>query len=137
YSHDKPNNKFKEILIFSDADDDGIHIICLILGLFKSKFPLLFDIIKIPILPSLICCNNYFIKEEDLILHKNNLKKKHDVIFCKGLGTYTTQELSHIILNKNLYFFTLQKDTKAIEYFSQIMGKLSEQRKILYFSEIE
>lgn len=129
-------SKFKEILIFSDADDDGIHIIYLILALFKSKFPLLFNIIKIPLLPRYICCNEYFI--DDNALKNHSIKPgKHEIIYCKGLGTYSKQQLSHIIKNKNKYFFNLDIQDEELNEFMNIMGKESSYRKELYNSTNE
>lgn len=130
----KEYNKFKEILIFADADDDGTHIVCLLINLFKIKFPKLLNLIRLPILPSLICCNQFYIDNKDLDEHQNSQGKRcnKEVTFCKGLGSYTKKELSQIILDRKKYFFNPEFNEDSLKLFDKIMGKNSITRKEMY-----
>lgn len=141
-NYSKNNNKFKEILIFADADEDGTHIVCLVINLFQTKFPNLINLLKLPVLPSLICCGEYFIDKEELNKHQlesqtsaSSSTKKHSVVFCKGLGSYTKIQLSHIIQNKTKYFFSPEFDEKSLKLFCGIMSRESKTRKELYIED--
>jgi len=124
YSDDEKFNKlpYHKVCIFTDADDDGIHITGLLINLFDALFPSLLKrdflyIMNTPILsvekhkgePVKMFCDQRIGKE---YINENNLPK--DILkYYKGLGSWESKKFKEIC-GKNLSRLKLDKDSKKL-----------------------
>lgn len=87
---------YQEVLIFPDADDDGIHILCLFINLFYIRFPSfikagLLKWLRSPIIRALNSKDEQIAKFYNVGDYaewaKNNPKIKHNPQYLKGLAS--------------------------------------------------
>lgn len=110
---DKNNLRYGKLLILTDADNDGVHIRCLIVNIFHLFWPELLEMndfltsMRTPIVK--VSKNNiqkpfYSIKEYNEWALNNNVNKSYNIKYYKGLGTSTSKEAKDIfkIMNENI-----------------------------------
>lgn len=56
---------------------------------------------------------------------------------CKGLASYTKDELSRIFLDEEKYFFNIEYSQEGLQYFINNINVDSSYRKNLHSNEIE
>ena len=112
--------KYNKIVVMSDADDDGAHIICL-----WATAPPLFRLVKGN-------SHKYIYTKEELAKYKE--KDQWHVQYIKGLGEMNPDQLWESTLDpkkRHLYKITIEDAEKCAKMVSDIMGKDSEARKNL------
>jgi DNA topoisomerase-2 len=123
----KENLKFDKIIITTDADYDGAHISSLLLVMFNTYFPELFEqhMVYRCLSPIIIATKGkerkkfYTMKEYEA--EKNNLNG-YSFKYFKGLGGQSLEDYKYMLgPNKKLELF--QKDTNADLSIHKWFGK--------------
>lgn len=137
---DKYDNKklrYGKVAIAVDADDDGCHIACLIMSLFKALMPQFIKEgrlcwLKAPLFKIKKGKNNYYYYDEEE-LNKSNIKGEQSRF--KGLGELTAQDTRESMFNKeNQRIEILIPDDNSFYRLEQLMGPKVEPRKEFVFS---
>lgn len=137
---DKYDNKklrYGKVAIAVDADDDGCHIACLIMSLFKALMPQFIEEgrlcwLKAPLFKIKKGKNNYYYYDEEE-LNKSNIKGEQSRF--KGLGELTAQDTRESMFNKeNQRIEILIPDDNSFYRLEQLMGPKVEPRKEFVFS---
>ena len=130
--------KYNKIVVMSDADDDGAHIICLWATFFYNHYRELVEngyiYAAAPPLFRLVKGNShkYIYTKEELAKYKE--KDQWHVQYIKGLGEMNPDQLWESTLDpkkRHLYKITIEDAEKCAKMVSDIMGKDSEARKNL------
>lgn len=134
------NIEFEKIVIATDADVDGINIASMLFGWWYRLCPNLYRQHKIYRLNTPIVIvedakeniKNWFFNLNDFKKwERNNTDKKLKIIYLKGLGSLSTNQLDYIIQKQGfdslLEEYTL--DDMSDEYFKNWLGPDAEPRK--------
>jgi DNA topoisomerase II len=134
--------RYGRVLIATDADVDGLGMICsLILNFFNVFFPKLLErkvinIFATPLIRAYPTKKNKYIEEFYNIDDYNEWSKKvnineYKVNYIKGLATHSNMEIKYMFkdFNKNVYKFEL--DQNANKYFEIYFGNDSDKRKVI------
>lgn len=130
--------KYNKIVVMSDADDDGAHIICLWATFFYNHYRELIEngyiYAAAPPLFRLVKGNShkYIYTKDELAKYKE--KDQWHVQYIKGLGEMNPDQLWESTLDpkkRHLYKITIEDAEKCAKMVSDIMGKDSEARKNL------
>ena len=140
--------RYGKVLIATDADVDGLGMICsLILNFFNVFFPKLLErkvinIFATPLIRAYPTKKNKYIEEFYNIDDynewlKNNNVNDYKVNYIKGLATHSNMEIKYMFKNvyNNIYKFEL--DQKANDYFEIYFGNDPDKRKIILSNEEE
>ena len=134
--------RYGKVLIATDADVDGLGMICsLILNFFNVFFPKLLErkVINIFSTPLIRAYPNkknkyleefYNIEEYNEWLTKVNIND-YKINYIKGLAGHSIMEIKYMFkeFNKNIYKFKL--DEKANDYFEIYFGNDADKRKVI------
>jgi DNA topoisomerase-2 len=134
--------RYGKVLIATDADVDGLGMICsLILNFFNVFFPKLLErkVINIFSTPLIRAYPNkknkyleefYNIEEYNEWLEKVNIND-YKINYIKGLAGHSNMEIKYMFkeFNKNIYKFKL--DEKANDYFEIYFGNDADKRKVI------
>lgn len=156
YSYDltqKGEEEFKtlrygKVLIATDADVDGLGMICsLILNFFNVFFPKLLErkvinIFSTPLIRAYPNKKNKYIEEFYNIEDYNEWLEKvntndYKINYIKGLAGHSNMEIKYMFkdFNKNIYKFEL--DEKATDYFEIYFGNDADKRKVILAGQEE
>ena len=134
--------RYGKVLICTDADTDGLGMICsLILNFFNVFFPKLLErrvinIFSTPLIRAYPSKKNkyleefYNIEEYNEWLAKVNIND-YKINYIKGLAGHSNMEIKYMFkeFNKNIYKFKL--DEKANDYFEIYFGNDADKRKVI------
>ena len=139
-SDEVQNIEFEKIVIATDADVDGINIASMLFGWWYRLCPNLYKQHKIYRLNTPIVIvedakeniKNWFFNLNDFKKwEKSNTDKKLKIIYLKGLGSLSTNQLDYIIQKQGfdslLEEYTI--DNMSNEYFKNWLGPDAEPRK--------
>ena len=139
-SDEVQNIEFEKIVIATDADVDGINIASMLFGWWYRLCPNLYKQHKIYRLNTPIVIvedtkeniKNWFFNFNDFKKwEKSNTDKKLKIIYLKGLGSLSTNQLDYIIQKQGfdslLEEYTI--DNMSDEYFKNWLGPDAEPRK--------
>lgn len=124
--------RYGRIVVLTDADDDGKHILGLILLFFHKYFRELINVGYVCHLrtPIIRVGNMDFISRkqfEDWL--QANPNSKSNPKYCKGLGSSTQEEIKRDC--KNSKYVTFYEDEQSDKYFDIVFNKeFSDQRKV-------
>lgn len=138
--------RYGKVLIATDADTDGLGMICsLILNFFNVFFPKLLErkiinIFATPLIRAYPTKKNQYVEEFFNIddynewIAKNNVND-YKINYIKGLATHSNMEIKYMFkdINKNIYKFEL--DSKANNYFEIYFGNDADKRKEILSKE--
>lgn len=131
---------FDKILITTDADADGAHITAMLIGWFKRFSPNLFNegrICKL-LTPNVILEDSkgkivkYFMNlSEFKAWEATNKNNKHKIVYLKGLGSWSREQLIDLIDTEGLEKFIVeyQLDANSGTYIDDWLGPDAEKRK--------
>lgn len=138
--------RYGKVLIATDADVDGLGMICsLILNFFNVFFPKLLErkvinIFATPLIRAYPTKKGNFIQEFYNVEDYNEWMKTNDVNqykinYIKGLATHSNMEIKHMFkkVENNIYKFEL--DPKANDYFEIYFGNDPDKRKTILSDE--
>ena len=137
---DKYDNKklrYGKVAIAVDADDDGCHIACLIMSLFKALMPQFIEEnrlcwLKAPLFRVQKGKSNYYFYDEDE-LNKSGIKGEQTRF--KGLGELSAEDTKESMFDKtNQRIEILMPDENSFYRLDQLMGARVEPRKEFVFS---
>lgn len=137
---DKYDNKklrYGKVAIAVDADDDGCHIACLIMSLFKALIPQFIEEnrlcwLKAPLFKVKKGKNNYYFYDEDEL---NNSGIKGEQSRFKGLGELTAEDTKNSMFDKdNQRIEILIPDDNSFYRLEELMGPSVQPRKDFVFS---
>ena len=135
--YDSKKLRYGKVAIAVDADDDGCHIACLIMSLFKALMPQFIEEgrlcwLKAPLFKIKKGKNNYYYYNEEE-LNKSNIKGEQSRF--KGLGELTAQDTRESMFNtENQRIEILIPDDNSFYRLEQLMGPKVEPRKDFVFS---
>lgn len=135
--YDSKKLRYGKVAIAVDADDDGCHIACLIMSLFKALMPQFIEEgrlcwLKAPLFKIKKGKSNYYYYDEEE-LSKSNIKGEQSRF--KGLGELTAQDTRESMFNKeNQRIEILIPDDNSFYRLEQLMGSKVEPRKEFVFS---
>lgn len=134
--------RYGKVLIATDADVDGLGMICsLILNFFNVFFPKLLErkvinIFSTPLIRAYPTKKNKYIEEFYNIDDYNEWLTKvntndYKINYIKGLAGHSNMEIKYMFkdFNKNIYKFEL--DEKATDYFEIYFGNDADKRKVI------
>lgn len=134
--------RYGKVLIATDADVDGLGMICsLILNFFNVFFPKLLErkvinIFSTPLIRAYPTKKNKYIEEFYNIDDYNEWLEKvntndYKINYIKGLAGHSNMEIKYMFkeFNKNIYKFEL--DEKATDYFEIYFGNDADKRKVI------
>lgn len=140
--------RYGKVLIATDADVDGLGMICsLILNFFNVFFPKLLErqvinIFSTPLIRAYPTKKNKYIEEFYNIEDYNEWSEKintndYKINYIKGLAGHSNMEIKYMFeeFNKNIYKFEL--DEKATDYFEIYFGTDADKRKVILAGEEE
>ena len=137
---DKYDNKklrYGKVAIAVDADDDGCHIACLIMSLFKALMPQFIEEgrlcwLKAPVFKVKKGKTNYYFYDDNELAQS---KIKGEQSRYKGLGEMSAQDVKESMFNEtNQRIEILMPDDDSFERLEQLMGSNVEYRKEFVFS---
>ena len=137
---DKYDNKklrYGKVAIAVDADDDGCHIACLIMSLFKALMPQFIEEgrlcwLKAPLFKVKKGKTNYYFYDDNELAQS---KIKGEQSRYKGLGEMSAQDVKESMFNEtNQRIEILMPDDDSFERLEQLMGSNVEYRKEFVFS---
>ena len=137
---DKYNNKnlrYGKVGIAVDADDDGCHIACLIMSLFKALMPQFIEEgrlcwLKAPLYKVQKGKNNYYFYD-DAELTESGIKGEQTRY--KGLGEMGAQDVKESMFDtKNQRIEILEPDENSFQRLEELMGTNVSYRKEFVFS---
>lgn len=129
---DKPTMKYDSVIIATDADPDGAHITGLLLALFYRFVPEMVKQGKIKLFktPMIVATPKsgrgkkkliYSFKELFREEENEGFKKKYDLHYYKGLGSWAGEDLNNLIKENGINNFIMPfKEKKGFE-FQEIM----------------
>lgn len=131
--------RFGKIVFLTDADTDGVHIAGLLINMFNTFWPELFELgaicrFKTPVVKVTIGKEVIpFYTENDFKAWAAKTNKKYTSKYYKGLGTSTSKEFAEYLkeIDKNLVSFIIedQQDKEAIKLaFSNEVGRTSNRK---------
>lgn len=134
--------RYGKVLIATDADVDGLGMICsLILNFFNVFFPKLLErkvinIFATPLIRAYPIKKNKYMEEFYNIDDYNEWIKKvnindYKINYIKGLATHSNMEIKYMFkkVEENIYTFLL--DEKANDYFEIYFGNDADKRKVI------
>lgn len=140
--------RYGKVLIATDADVDGLGMICsLILNFFNVFFPKLLErkvinIFATPLIRAYPTKKNKYIEEFYNMDDYNEWLKKNNpndykINYIKGLATHSNMEIKYMFMNvyENIYKFEL--DQKATNYFEIYFGNDADKRKVILAGQEE
>ena len=140
--------RYGKVLIATDADVDGLGMICsLILNFFNVFFPKLLErkvinIFSTPLIRAYPTKKNKYIEEFYNIDDYNEWLEKintndYKINYIKGLAGHSNMEIKYMFKDfyKNIYKFEL--DQKATDYFEIYFGNDADKRKVILAGQEE
>jgi len=140
--------RYGKVLIATDADVDGLGMICsLILNFFNVFFPKLLErkvinIFSTPLIRAYPNKKNKYIEEFYNIEDYNEWLEKvntndYKINYIKGLAGHSNMEIKYMFkdFDKNIYKFEL--DEKATDYFEIYFGNDADKRKVILAGQEE
>ena len=140
--------RYGKVLIATDADVDGLGMICsLILNFFNVFFPKLLErkvinIFSTPLIRAYPNKKNKYIEEFYNIEDYNEWLEKvntndYKINYIKGLAGHSNMEIKYMFkdFEKNIYKFEL--DEKATDYFEIYFGNDADKRKVILAGQEE
>lgn len=131
------NMRYKNVLIATDQDADGIHIRALLMAFFGRFAPSLFKNGRIHYLqtPLIAARKNgkitgYWFDVTSFNQVKDKYKN-HQITYYKGLGTWSPKDLSELIKREGIekFIVTIKWEEKSNVSFDEWIGSNSELRK--------
>lgn len=135
--YDSKKLRYGKVAIAVDADDDGCHIACLIMSLFKALIPQFIEEnrlcwLKAPLFKVKKGKNNYYFYDEDEL---NNSGVKGEQSRFKGLGELTAEDTKNSMFDKdNQRIEILIPDDNSFYRLEELMGPSVQPRKDFVFS---
>lgn len=135
--YDSKKLRYGKVAIAVDADDDGCHIACLIMSLFKALIPQFIEEnrlcwLKAPLFKVKKGKNNYYFYDEDEL---NNSGIKGEQSRFKGLGELTAEDTKNSMFDKdNQRIEILIPDDNSFYRLEELMGPNVQPRKDFVFS---
>lgn len=135
--YDSKKLRYGKVAIAVDADDDGCHIACLIMSLFKALIPQFIEEnrlcwLKAPLFKVKKGKNNYYFYDEDEL---NNSRIKGEQSRFKGLGELTAEDTKNSMFDKdNQRIEILIPDDNSFYRLEELMGPSVQPRKDFVFS---
>lgn len=135
--YDSKKLRYGKVAIAVDADDDGCHIACLIMSLFKALIPQFIEEnrlcwLKAPLFKVKKGKNNYYFYDEDEL---NNSGIKGEQSRFKGLGELTAEDTKNSMFDKdNQRIEVLVPDDNSFYRLEELMGPSVQPRKDFVFS---
>lgn len=137
---DKYDNKklrYGKVAIAVDADDDGCHIACLIMSLFKALMPQFIEEgrlcwLKAPLFKVTKAKTDYYFYDEEEL---NKSQIKGEQVRYKGLGEMSANDTKNSMFSKtNQRIEILMPDDNSFIRLEELMGSRVEPRKDFVFS---
>lgn len=137
---DKYDNKklrYGKVAIAVDADDDGCHIACLIMSLFKALMPQFIEEgrlcwLKAPLFKVTKAKTDYYFYDEEEL---NKSQIKGEQVRYKGLGEMSANDTKNSMFSKaNQRIEILMPDNNSFIRLEELMGSRVEPRKDFVFS---
>ena len=135
--YDSKKLRYGKVAIAVDADDDGCHIACLIMSLFKALMPQFIEEnrlcwLKAPLFRIQKGKNNYYFYDEEEL---NASAIKGEQTRFKGLGELSAQDTQQSMFNKeNQRMEVLIPDDNSFIRLEELMGSDVQPRKDFVFS---
>lgn len=135
--YDSKKLRYGKVAIAVDADDDGCHIACLIMSLFKALMPQFIEEgrlcwLKAPLFKVKKGKSNYYFYDE-IELMQSQIKGEQSRF--KGLGELTAQDTKESMFSKeNQRIEVLIPDDNSFYRLEELMGPRVEPRKDFVFS---
>lgn len=135
--YDSKKLRYGKVAIAVDADDDGCHIACLIMSLFKALIPQFIEEnrlcwLKAPLFKVKKGKSNYYFYDEDEL---NNSGIKGEQSRFKGLGELTAEDTKNSMFDKdNQRIEILIPDDNSFYRLEELMGPSVQPRKDFVFS---
>lgn len=135
--YDSKKLRYGKVAIAVDADDDGCHIACLIMSLFKALMPQFIEEnrlcwLKAPLFRIQKGKNNYYFYDEEEL---NASAIKGEQTRFKGLGELSAQDTQQSMFNKeNQRMEVLIPDDNSFIRLEELMGSDVKFRKDFVFS---
>jgi len=132
--------RYGRVLLAPDADNDGIHISCLMLTYFCTKFEGLvlhgiIYLLRTPVVRAVHKKTGQYIEFLNLSIFlewcSKNDPKDYDIKYYKGLGTSTLEDTRKDVENPHIIQFKL--DEQAIERIKMAFGKMDKVKKREWF----
>ena len=126
---------FKQIIIATDADKDGIHITSLLVNFFYRWFPYVIRQKKLGLLVKPLVSYELEGKKGRIYSHSLDQyekvvasgKKPRNVRYLKGLGSNDIQDWEWIFKNIDIQLF--REDSQALKYLDIAFGPSAQKRK--------
>ena len=129
------NTEYAEINFFTDADQDGSHIISLLINFFSKYWPELFIDKRISIIksPLVKCSKNkqdkYYYDLKSFITDRNSgILDGYSFSYKKGLGSLSGSEYRDTIMNRSNYF-TVELNEGYKDTLNMAFGTSAEARR--------
>ena len=135
--YDSKKLRYGKVAIAVDADDDGCHIACLIMSLFKALMPKFIEEgrlcwLKAPLFRVTKGKNNYYFYDEQELAQS---QIKGEQTRYKGLGELTAQDTKASMFDKNNQRIeVLIPDDNSFYRLEELMGSDVKPRKEFVFS---
>lgn len=135
--YDSKKLRYGKVGIAVDADDDGCHIACLIMSLFKALMPQFIEEgrlcwLKAPLFKVKKGKDNYYFYNEEELLQS---QIKGEQTRYKGLGELTAEDTKESLFNKkNQRVEILIPDDNSFFRLDELMGSDVKPRKDFVFS---
>ena len=135
--YDSKKLRYGKVGIAVDSDDDGCHIACLIMSLFKALMPQFIEEgrlcwLKAPLFRVTKGKNNYYFYDEQELAQS---QIKGEQTRYKGLGELTAQDTKASMFNKdNQRIEVLIPDDNSFYRLEELMGSDVKPRKEFVFS---
>lgn len=132
---EKETCDFKQIIIATDADKDGIHITSLLVNFFYRWFPYVIRQKKLGLLVKPLVSYELEGKKGRIYSHSLDQyekvvasgKKPRNVRYLKGLGSNDIQDWEWIFKNIDIQLF--REDSQALKYLDIAFGPSAQKRK--------
>lgn len=135
--YDSKKLRYGKVGIAVDADDDGCHIACLIMSLFKALMPKFIEEgrlcwLKAPLFKVKKGKNNYYFYDDEELAQS---QVKGEQTRYKGLGELSAQDTKESMFNKeNQRVEVLIPDENSFYRLEELMGSDVQPRKEFVFS---
>jgi DNA gyrase/topoisomerase IV subunit B len=123
---------YEKIVISTDQDPDGAHIMSLLISLIFNWFPWIIDkkmlyFLETPLVTAGDKSKTYFYSINEF--KEASAKKKFtNVRYLKGLGSLSLEDWDYVMKNKRV--INIVKDKKSAHFLDMAFGKSSDARKI-------